>query len=288
MLGNMSKDHTMPPYQSVARDESLRSPSIRKLSSPNRYVTPRLYTMNLPPYKKNVMLAAGLRLGKLIRRYGVRTTATYMSRALLEKYTEGRLGIHTEGCVPLSELDVDQNSNLHGYQPVDYFMLRHALRSVDVASGRDVFLDYGSGLGRAAIYAATYPFQRTIGVELSPQLHSAAEANLKRARHRLKCQVEFVCADATKWPIPSDVNVMFLYNPFRGAVLHSVLANILESFTAFPRHLRIIYRRPNWLDDELVQRGFRLVCKLPFFVYLPETADQEIEGGSAGLYELTP
>jgi hypothetical protein len=214
-------------------------------------------------------------------------TARYVGPALFEKYMERYLGIKTVGNLSLRELGFDENDDLHGYQPIDYYTLRSAFKALDMTPGQDVFLDYGSGLGRAVIYAATYPFRRTIGVELSEQLHRAAERNLENARPRLCCPVDLVCADAMDWDVPSDVTLVFLYNPFRGHVLQTVVGKITESARKYPRRLRVIYRRPDWVKDEINANGtFELIGELPFFAYLPETAQDKPETVRAEVYEV--
>jgi cyclopropane fatty-acyl-phospholipid synthase-like methyltransferase len=56
-----------------------------------------------------------------------------------------------------------------GYQmcaSTDYRSFRRVMRHIGVRE-QDVFLDYGSGLGRVLLMAAQYPFRRVLGVELS-------------------------------------------------------------------------------------------------------------------------
>jgi precorrin-6B methylase 2 len=123
--------------------------------------------------------------------------------------------------------------------------LRQVLKRIPTLSDKDVFLDIGSGKGRVVVTAATFPFKRVIGVEISPELTEAAEQNRQKAhRHLRTSQVELVTIDATAYVIPPDVSVIFLYNPFHGEVLKKVFDNIRASLVANPRDLTIIYRHP--------------------------------------------
>ena len=55
--------------------------------------------------------------------------------------------------------------------------------SKPVGDFRDfIFIDLGSGKGRALLMASDYPFRRIVGVELLPQLHRAAQDNLTKYR----------------------------------------------------------------------------------------------------------
>jgi len=103
----------------------------------------------------------------------------------------------------------------------------------------------------------------------------------------LRCPVDLVCANAMDWDVPPDVNLVFLYNPFRGHVLQTVIRKIEESAHSHPRHIRVIYRRPDWVKDEINGNGnFRLVGELPFFAYLPETTSEQPETARSEIYEI--
>ena len=110
----------------------------------------------------------------------------------------------------------------------------------------DVLIDLGSGMGRAVILAAKrYPFRRIVGVEIAPELHEIALRNIERNRRRLRCQqIELVNADVLDYPIPDDVTVVYLYNPFTGPIFDHVVAEIERSVDHSPREVRIIYLNP--------------------------------------------
>ncbi len=158
----------------------------------------------------------------------------------------------------LGDLGIDAPGRVR-YEPSGWLDLRRVLRPHEVEPD-DVFLDLGSGKGRIVLQAARYPFRRVIGVELSASLGRIAAANVAARRDELRCaDVKLVTADATRYAIPDDVTVVYLYNPFRGAVFASVVDRLVESLDRAPRPLRIIYRTP--LEEELLLRTgrFRLV-----------------------------
>src|SRR5689334_4233932 len=167
--------------------------------------------------------------------------AYVLARDGLVRLAERHHGIRTGGVVPLEELGVAAPDRVH-YKPAPWHTLRRALprRSVD---GDDVFIDLGSGMGRVVFQAALrYPFKRVVGVELAPRLHRIAQDNIGRNRDRLRCgSVQLVQADVLDYPIPDDVTVVFLDNPFTGAIFGTVLERLLASVDRAPRPLRIIY-----------------------------------------------
>ena len=160
-----------------------------------------------------------------------------------ERYRERSLGIETEECDAWQDSLDDEN--YHVYQPLCYSCIDTAFRRLEIRPGKDVFLDYGSGKGRIATVAATHPFKKVLGLELLPDLNAIAQANIDRARKRLKCpDVKFVEADATRYELPGEVTVLFLFNPFLFDVLKVVQQRIRESLETHPRRLQLVYMNP--------------------------------------------
>jgi SAM-dependent methyltransferase len=140
------------------------------------------------------------------------------------------------------------------YRPTGWMTLKRILPEEEV-SAEDVFVDLGSGKGRAVFLAAQYPFRRVIGVELSPELHAVAEQNLRRYDGKLGgTRIELVNGDALAYELPPDVSVVFLFNPFGGELFSGVVANLLRSLDEHPRRLRVIYVNPVE-EDRLVATG---------------------------------
>ncbi len=130
----------------------------------------------------------------------------------------------------------------HDYEPMSYACIERTLGKLSIRPGRDVFLDYGCGKGRAVIVAATLPFARVIGVELMDDLCDIARANVRKAARSLVCKdVEIVAADATQYEVPDDATVIYFYNPFWDEVLAAVQERIRASLVRNPRKLSIVY-----------------------------------------------
>lgn len=167
-----------------------------------------------------------------------------------ERFREWQLGIDTATWR-------DWNNDLNGdeehvYEPAWYACLDTALRSLSIRPGQDVFLDYGSGKGRVLCVAATHPFRRVIGIELQPELNRLAKQNLERSRAKLCCDsIDIATVDATTYVVPPDVTVIFMYNPFKGAVLDAVLDQVHQSHTMNPREIAIMYLFPSSQSDML-------------------------------------
>ena len=111
------------------------------------------------------------------------------------------------------------------------------LRIVDQApvQASDVFVDVGSGLGRAAALVHLLTDAAVIGLEIQPRLVRAArDLALRLATSRMSC-VEGDAAKLTS--CLTTGSVFFLYCPFSGQRLEQVLANL--ELVARTRTIRI-------------------------------------------------
>jgi len=197
---------------------------------------------------------------RLAKDEGIVQAARYSLRAVYERLYERKLGIDTAHCLSEAELGHVDKDRAY-YSPSDYYGLRKTIKTLDIAGGREVFLDMGSGMGRVVVTAATFPFRRVIGVEVSEKLNAIAAENVRRARPRLKCaDVQVVTADARDYVFPDDVTVVYFYNPFGGALLKKVFENLADSVLRSPRRVTVIYRNIAHLaegvsrSDMLVER----------------------------------
>jgi SAM-dependent methyltransferase len=150
-------------------------------------------------------------------------------------------GLGTRGIATEPEHEVPDRV---AYVPSSWHVLPLALRAVG-ANTDDAFIDFGCGKGRIVHQAAKRPFRRVIGVEISPQLGEAARAVVAAGRHKHRCkEVEIVICDATRFELPDDITIAYLFDPFRGEILNAVLQNIIASLDRRPRTLRMIYVHP--------------------------------------------
>ena len=189
-------------------------------------------------------------------RFGGLLAATrYWGSRLSEHYHEWRLGVNTSQVFMPEDLGYWQEG-YQMYTPTDYRSFHRVMRHVDIRE-QDVFLDYGSGLGRVLLMAAQCPFRRVVGVELSARLNERARQNVACCRGKLRCgDIEVIQADATVFVPPSDVNIMYLYSPFGPTVLPRVLDNIHQSLEACPRELLLICKNPKYFEIEATRRNW--------------------------------
>ena len=180
--------------------------------------------------------------------------ALYVSHKFSEQRYEKYFGIATGEEITLESLGINDPDAVH-YSPAPYVEFMQAMRLVRAPFEKSTFVDYGSGLGRIIACAATMPFKRVVGVELSEKLNQLARENLRKADSRFKCLDVSVCtANAMIWKVPSDTTVFHLYNPFLGEKLLAVLRNIVASLEQHPREAWIVFGSP-WQMADLMRRA---------------------------------
>lgn len=178
---------------------------------------------------------------RLRRRYGgsYRAALTVACRIL---FARGQ--VDTSQMVHLHEIGLAAPGR-HETGPSGWGFMRRALRGCNITPD-DVFVDFGSGMGRAVYLAARhYPFGRVIGVEIAQQFNDVASENIRRTTEKLRCKnVELVTCDVTEYRVPDDMTYAYFFNPFTGEVFDAVVQNIIASLDRRHRSLTICYAYP--------------------------------------------
>lgn len=176
-------------------------------------------------------------------------------------------GVDTGGVIPMAHFEVSDPNWIYGfgYQGVVPDELESVWPDLDIDYRNSVFIDLGSGKGRALMLASKKPFKRIIGVEISRELEAIASANLRifGRQEQSAAVLELVCGDAANFEFPLDPLVLLLYNPFGTPIMRRVIANLIESLTAYPRPTVVIYVRPELAEMWDLVPGFSLVRSGP-------------------------
>lgn len=165
-----------------------------------------------------------------------------------------RHGLDTGGLAPAA---AGGHPAAEPYMPTAPATFAEILGQLDPPVRRGAFLDLGCGKGRVMALAAQAGLQPVIGVELDPALARAARRNLARLPGAAGAAARVIVQDAARYPIPAEVSMFYLFNPFSGAVLDRVLENIRASLEGAPRPHVLIYMNPV-CHDRFLQAGFRL------------------------------
>lgn len=157
-----------------------------------------------------------------------------------------RFGTDTAGSVPATDLGIEdprtrEQAILYLPSPAD--VTRWMLRTVNVEPSRCTFVDLGCGKGRVLLVASERPFERIVGVEISPALVAVARANAGKVREAEpgRTPIEVECVDAATFAFPEVDLLVHLYHPFEADLLARVLAQLGSSWRARPRRVVVAY-----------------------------------------------
>ena len=157
-------------------------------------------------------------------------------------------GVDTSGHIHQTELDIKNPNQLHAvaYGGSDPGAFRDSIGALSIDYRRFVFIDFGSGKGRAILLATEFPFKRIVGIEFAEMLHSIAFENIKHFRSDTsKCKdVTSICMDVVDYPLPNDCLVCYFCNPFDATIMSQILIKIKESFFQNPREIFVVYYNP--------------------------------------------
>lgn len=160
----------------------------------------------------------------------------------------------------LSDLDIASPNWVQGHdycaiEPERFAVIFSAL---DIRFEDFIFIDFGSGKGRALLMASDFPFRKVIGLEFSRELHDAAEKNIRIYRRKSQgCPiVESHCVDFLDYQLPPDPCVLFFFDPCADSVFIPLLESIRRSLEQQLRELWLIYVAPEQKEKLLDSAGF--------------------------------
>ncbi len=132
------------------------------------------------------------------------------------------------------------------YQPTHPDLFHQIIENLDINFPEFVFIDIGSGKGRALLMAADYPFLSVIGIELLPALNRAATENIANYKSdSQRCfDIRAFDGDARSFVFPAQPCVLYLFNPLPEAGMAELLANLERSLHDCPRPVYVIYHNP--------------------------------------------
>ena len=135
---------------------------------------------------------------------------------------------------------------LSPYQPTEPALFHEMLDALRIDFSDFTFVDIGSGKGRTLLLASDYPFKHIIGVEIIPELHQVAVANIDSYRSETqKCfRIESRCEDARNFVFPAGPLLIYLFNPLPEAGLAILLRNLEERQESGAVY--VLYHNPEW------------------------------------------
>ncbi len=223
------------------------------------------------------MLARARAGAEFVRRFGPLRFGREVVYQFVNRLHERRLGVRTAATVRLADIGIVSGDAMDS-TALGYGALFSVIRALPIDYPSSVFLDYGAGKGRAVCVAATQPFRRVVGIDLSEVLVELARQNVKVLKRRRAKQIDLFVIDATEFQVPPDANVIYFYNPFSGETLRRVVGKLRASFEQHPRTMHVIFFNNDHFDRMIA--GERWITKLRQTGFYPSI--------SCGVYEARP
>jgi len=191
-----------------------------------------------------------------VRRFGVTQTLTIIWSVVVDARFDRKYGTDTARRIPRAEIKTDSENIVHcvNYGASKEIPFRKLMQKLQLPRD-NVFVDLGSGKGRALMLASKYGFRKVIGIEFSGALCEAARENLRRFLQKSpsRSEIEVIESDVTKYQFRDDETVFFLLDPFNAPVFVEVLKNIRASVQRNPRKIWLIYSVPR--EHAFVERA---------------------------------
>jgi len=207
----------------------------------------------------------GFRAWRASYRIRERLIPSWRRASLIDQQFDAQYGLETGEWINLGQLKVTGEHVQFGthYEGVGLNLFRQAIAQIPEPLDDFLFVDFGSGKGRALLLAAEHPFKEIIGVEFSAKLHQIALENIERYKKTTNSirDIKSICVDATAYQLRNEKSVYYFFNPFNEVVLAKVLRNIEKSIKEHPRTVYISYCNPihigvfNEFDFEKIAAG---------------------------------
>lgn len=179
-------------------------------------------------------------------------------------------GTDTARMVSVGGLDIpdDKLEHTNRYEAVVPEAFFGIMRELPVAHEEFVFVDVGSGKGRALLLASRFPFQKIVGVEISAALIEVALNNIRLFKDEFqRCYaIHAVCKDGAGYELPQQKTVLYLNNPFDDQVMRPVVSNVEKSLRDHPRKVFVVYQRPLHRTTWDQSQAFRVIKSTERFV----------------------
>ena len=126
------------------------------------------------------------------------------------------------------------------YEPTPYSVLER-LSDSGFLDENNLLIDYGCGKGRVGFFLNHKLGCQCCGIEYDERIYVQAMDNLNAFGGDT---VSFHCTHAEDFTV-KDADAFYFFNPFSVEILRAVLGQILDSYYADPREMRLFFYYPS-------------------------------------------
>ncbi|MFT3908893.1 MAG: methyltransferase domain-containing protein [Ferruginibacter sp.] len=139
------------------------------------------------------------------------------------------------------------NNDAEENMPSSFYEFMEGLKKTGLKKTDVALLDVGCGEGRILNFGMLLHFKRVAGIDLADEaLKNAIEncAKMKRLGFDTPYTVEH--ADAALYTIPENINLIYLFNPFREKTMEAFMDNVIGQINNRQSEMHVIYCVPVW------------------------------------------
>lgn len=154
-----------------------------------------------------------------------------------------KLGIRTNEFIDKQDSGIPAESieTAEHHVAVNPRVFQSALAATGLRFRDFVFVDVGSGLGRAVILATGYGFKRIVGLEISQKLNERAIENLRAIEKDAgESPCELLNMDALDYDLPDQNLCIHIYRPFSHELMAAFMEKIERSLRERPRKIVVV------------------------------------------------
>ena len=156
----------------------------------------------------------------------------------------------------------------YSYEPTPYSVLER-LADSGFLDENNLLIDYGCGKGRVGFFLNHKLGCQCCGIEYDERIYAQSMENLNTFGGE---RVSFHCTHAEDFEV-EEADAFYFFNPFSVEILRAVLGQILESYYADPREMRLFFYYPS---DEYVA----YLMTNPFLMFVDEIDCSDLFDGN--------
>ena len=138
--------------------------------------------------------------------------------------------------------DTKADQYRYPYEPTPYCVLERLANSGYIQKNSKL-LDYGCGKGRVSFFLSYQTRCKSVGIEYDERIYKDACSNRENAVSGSR--TEFFMKKAEEYSLEKQEDRIFFFNPFAIEILRKVIARIVESYYANPRHIMLFFYYPS-------------------------------------------
>lgn len=167
-----------------------------------------------------------------------------------QKYRLKKLGIHhaprTGDMAITSKFAVNKDAEEN--MPSSFYELVEGLKKTGLKNSDVSLIDIGCGEGRVLNFGMLLRFKEVFGIELDEVAYKKAIQNCEQMKSRgYTTPFHIEHADAALYMLPQNINVVYLFNPFREKTMETLIDNVVQQVNNQHPGIYVIYCVPVWI-----------------------------------------